>query len=85
VFLGARTGEALAEIYAGADVFVFTSRTDTFGNVMQEALASGLPVAAFPVAGPLDVVGDPAIACLDEDLSRAIATAVTLDPARCRA
>ena len=85
VFLGARTGEALAEIYAGADVFVFTSRTDTYGNVMQEALASGVPVAAFPVPGPIDVVADPTIACLDEDLARAIATALTLDRARCRA
>ncbi|MGL4287989.1 MAG: glycosyltransferase family 4 protein [Phreatobacter sp.] len=85
VFLGSRTGEALAEIYAGADVFVFTSRTDTYGNVMQEALASGLPVAAFPVPGPIDVVGDPAIACLDEDLARAIETALALDRARCRA
>jgi glycosyltransferase involved in cell wall biosynthesis len=84
VFLGARTGEALAALYAGADVFVFTSRTDTYGNVMQEALASGLPVAAFPVPGPLDVVADPAIACLDEDLARAVRTALTLDRARCR-
>ncbi len=65
VFLGARTGEALAEIYAQADVFVFPSLTDTFGNVMQEALASGVPVAAFPVAGPLDVVTDPAVGALD--------------------
>ncbi len=52
VFLGARQGEELAEAYAGADVFVFPSKTDTFGLVLLEALASGLPVAAFPVTGP---------------------------------
>jgi glycosyltransferase involved in cell wall biosynthesis len=85
VFLGVRTGEALAEIYASADVFVFTSRTDTFGNVMQEALASGLPVAAFPVPGPLDVVADPTLGVLDEDLAVAIRRALLLDRAHCRA
>jgi glycosyltransferase involved in cell wall biosynthesis len=53
VFLGARHGEALAQAYAAADVFVFPSRTDTFGLVLLQALASGLPVAAFPVAGPV--------------------------------
>ena len=58
VFLGARTGEQLAEVYAAADVFVFPSRTDTFGLVLLEALASGVPVAAFPVTGPRDVIGD---------------------------
>ena len=57
VFLGARQGEALAEAYAAADVFVFPSKTDTFGLVLLEALASGLPVAAFPVTGPRDVIG----------------------------
>ena len=57
VFLGARQGEALAEIYAAADVFVFPSRTDTFGLVLLEALASGVPVAAFPADAPRDVIG----------------------------
>ena len=52
VFLGAMVGEQLSEIYAGADVFVFPSRTDTFGLVLLEALASGVPVAAYPVSGP---------------------------------
>lgn len=85
VFLGLRTGEALADIYAAADVFVFTSRTDTYGNVMQEALASGVPVAAFPVPGPIDVVADPTVGALDEDLTAAIRGALTLDRARCRA
>ena len=56
LFTGKRTGEALAECYASADVFVFPSRTDTFGMVLLEAMASGLPVAALPVCGPQDVV-----------------------------
>ncbi len=56
-FLGVKKGEALAGIYAAADVFVFPSRTDTFGIVLLEAMACGLPVAAFPVPGPIDVVG----------------------------
>ncbi|MBL8567809.1 MAG: glycosyltransferase family 1 protein [Phreatobacter sp.] len=85
VFLGMKTGEALAEIYAAADVFVFTSRTDTYGNVMQEALASGVPVAAFPVPGPLDVLTEAGIGALDDDLAVAIRQALTLDGARCRA
>ena len=57
VFLGTKTNEALAAVYAAADVFVFPSKTDTFGLVLLEALASGVPVAAFPVAGPRDVIG----------------------------
>src|SRR5262249_19887651 len=55
-FVGMKSGEELAAHYAGSDVFVFPSRTDTFGLVLLEALASGLPVAAYPVTGPLDVV-----------------------------
>ena len=69
VFLGARHGEALAEIYAAADVFVFPSRTDTFGLVLLEALASGVPVAAFPAAAPRDVIGEAPVGALDEDLA----------------
>jgi glycosyltransferase involved in cell wall biosynthesis len=76
-FLGARHGEALARIYASADVFVFPSRTDTFGIVLVEAMASGLPVAAFPVPGPIDVVG-PEAGVLDEDLRAACLKALTL-------
>jgi len=57
-FLGTRRGTELARIYASADVFVFPSKTDTFGNVILEALASGCPVAAFPVTGPLDIIGE---------------------------
>jgi glycosyltransferase involved in cell wall biosynthesis len=82
-FLGTRSGEALAAAYAGSDVFVFPSRTDTFGLVLLEALACGIPVAAYPVAGPLDVVGlgvpgAAQVAALDEDLGVACAKALTL-------
>ena len=76
-FLGSRHGEALAEVYASADVFVFPSRTDTFGIVLIEAMASGLPVAAFPVPGPIDVVG-PGAGVLDEDLRAACLKALTI-------
>jgi glycosyltransferase involved in cell wall biosynthesis len=85
VFAGARHGEDLARHFAAADVFVFPSRTDTFGLVLLEALASGTPVAAFPVPGPLDVVADPAIGCLDDDLAKAARHALALDRAACRA
>jgi glycosyltransferase involved in cell wall biosynthesis len=70
-FLGTRTGQGLVEAYSACDVFVFPSRTDTFGLVLLEALACGLPVAAYPVQGPLDVVGGAAVAVLDEDLGKA--------------
>lgn len=88
-FLGALSGEALARAYCSADVFVFPSRTDTFGLVLIEALACGVPVAAYPVAGPLDIIGPegrgpdsdlPAtIGVLDEDLGMAIRKALRLD------
>ena len=84
-FPGARHGEDLARFYQAADVFVFPSRTDTFGLVMLEALASGLPVAAYPVPGPLDVVGEAAVGCLDENLERAVRTALRIPPESCRA
>jgi glycosyltransferase involved in cell wall biosynthesis len=80
LFLGKLGGEALAAAYAGADVFVFPSRTDTFGLVVIEALSCGTPVAAFPVPGPGDIIRDGAGA-LDEDLGRAIDTALTCDRA----
>jgi glycosyltransferase involved in cell wall biosynthesis len=75
VFLGYRTGAALAEAYANADVFVFPSKTDTFGLVMIEAMACGVPVAAYPVVGPIDIVTDAKVGCLDDDLGRAVVTA----------
>ncbi|WP_448587029.1 glycosyltransferase family 4 protein [Thermaurantiacus sp.] len=76
-FLGALSGEALARAYSGADLFVFPSRTDTFGLVLLEAMASGLPVAAFPVPGPIDVVGEGA-GVLDHDLARAVIGALRI-------
>jgi glycosyltransferase involved in cell wall biosynthesis len=85
VFLGARRGEELASAYAAADVFVFPSRTDTYGLVLLEALASGVPIAAFPVAGPRDVVAGAPVAALDEDLRVACLKALTLSRERCRA
>lgn len=83
-FLGPLHGAALASAYAGADTFVFPSRTDTFGLVMIEALACGTPVAAFPVPGPADIVrGD--VGCMDPDLDAAIAAALIRDRAACAA
>ena len=77
----ARERRELARLYASADVFVFPSRTDTFGLVMLEALASGLPVAAYPVPGPLDVIGRSGAGVLDEDLPPR-GTRRARDPAR---
>jgi len=82
-FLGFRHGEDYARTLAAADVMVFPSRTDTFGLVMLEAMACGVPVAAYPVPGPLDVVADGRSGVLDEDLGRAVRAALALDPADC--
>jgi len=84
-FLGVLSSDHLAQLYSAADVFVFPSRTDTFGLVMLEALACGTPVAAYPVQGPLDVVGGSDVAVLDDDLRRAALSALRIDRARCRA
>ncbi len=84
-FLGFRHGEALAACYRSADVLVFPSRTDTFGNVVLEALASGTPVAAFPVTGPRDVLAEGRAGALDEDLAVAVRHALTLSRADARA
>ena len=83
-FLGAKFGEDLAAVYRAADVFVFPSRTDTFGLVMLEALASGVPVAAYPVMGPIDVIGKAPVGCLDENLDRAIGAALQIPREACR-
>ncbi|MEJ0078104.1 MAG: glycosyltransferase family 1 protein [Alphaproteobacteria bacterium] len=83
-FLGLRKGVELAGLMAAADVFVFPSRTDTFGVVQLEALASGIPVAAFPVMGPRDVIGDQPIGVLDEDLRAACLGALKLPREACR-
>jgi glycosyltransferase involved in cell wall biosynthesis len=86
-FAGARRGAELAAAYAGADVMVFPSRTDTFGLVLLEALACGTPVAAFPVPGPQDVLGEAAgrVGVLDEDLGRAARAALAIERAECLA
>jgi glycosyltransferase involved in cell wall biosynthesis len=84
-FAGWRQGQALARAYAGADVFVFPSRTDTFGLVMLEAMACGTPVAAYPVTGPLDIVPGSGAGVLDQDLGRAARAALRLDRAAARA
>ena len=83
-FLGYRFGRELARCLAGCDVFVFPSKTDTFGIVMLEAMACGLPVAAFPVTGPIDVVKRGVTGCLDEDLAAACSRALDLNRADCR-
>lgn len=83
VFLGARRGEALAETYAAADAFVFPSKTDTYGLVVLEALASGLPVAAFPVTGPRDVIGAAPVGALNDDLRAACLAALAISPRAC--
>lgn len=83
-FLGTKRGEDLVRHYRAADVFVFPSRTETLGLVMLEALACGVPVAAYPVQGPLDVVGDSGAGVLDENLAAAVTAAIGIDPGRCR-
>ena len=84
VYVGFRFGEDLAAHLAAADILVFPSRTDTFGLVNLEAMACGVPVAAFPVAGPIDVVEDGVTGALDPDLARAAMRALKIDPQACR-
>ncbi len=85
-FAGARFGAGLAAAYAGADVFVFPSKTDTFGLVVLEALACGLPVAAYPVTGPKDILGAAPhpVGVLNDNLGQAALDALTIDRAACR-
>lgn len=83
-FLGYHHGESLARLVASADVFVFPSRTDTLGLVMLEAMACGVPVAAFPVPGPQDVVLEGVSGCLDHNLAEAMERALSLDRTACR-
>ncbi|MGB1077534.1 MAG: glycosyltransferase family 4 protein [Bdellovibrionales bacterium] len=71
LFVGKKTGKELASYYRSSDIFVFPSKTDTFGIVLLEAFASGLPVAAYPVTGPIDLITDDFLGTLDEDLSTA--------------
>jgi glycosyltransferase involved in cell wall biosynthesis len=85
LFTGAKSGEDLARHYASADVVVFPSLTDTFGNVVLEALACGVPVAAFPVMGPLDILGGTDAGVLDDDLRQAALAALAIPSERARA
>jgi glycosyltransferase involved in cell wall biosynthesis len=82
-FTGYQQGESLASYMAAADVFVFPSRTDTFGVVLLEALACGVPIAAFPVQGPKDVISDNRVGILSEDLQQAAMKALSLKPTDC--
>ncbi len=86
-FVGERHGVALARSYAGADVFVFPSLTDTFGLVLLESLASGTPIAAYPVTGPADILegAPPGVGALDHDLRAAALRALDGDRSACRA
>jgi len=83
-FVGYKHGLELAQHVATADVFIFPSRTDTFGLVLLEAMACGVPVAAYPVTGPIDVVVQGVTGVLDEDLRVAAIAALGLDPVACR-
>ncbi|MEM9884029.1 MAG: glycosyltransferase family 1 protein [Planctomycetota bacterium] len=81
---GYQFGEDLAKHYSSADVFVFPSLTDTFGVVMLEANACGLPIAAYPVTGPIDVVEEGRNGCLHDDLRQACLDALNVSPEACR-
>lgn len=85
-FLGELHGDALAQAYTAADVFVFPSLTDTFGLVLLESLASGTPIAAYPVTGPADILegAAPGVGALDQDLRAAALRALSGDRAACR-
>ena len=84
IFVGFLTGEPLAKHMAAADVLVFPSLTDTFGIVMLDALASGVPVAAYPVTGPLDVITSDKVGKLDKNLKNAVIAALQLNGQDCR-
>jgi glycosyltransferase involved in cell wall biosynthesis len=81
-FKGFKTGHALAQCYADADVFVFPSRWETFGIVMIEAMACGTPVAAYPCPGPTDVIDEGITGCMNDDLKQAVKDALMLDRAQ---
>ena len=83
-FVGLKMGEELAKYYADADVFVFPSKTDTLGNVILESLASGTPVAAYPVTGPKDILTDSRINTLDNSLEISIQKALKVKREDCR-
>ena len=82
---GVLSQHQLAQFYAASDVFVFPSKTDTFGLVLLKAMACGLPVAAYPVTGPLDVIGDSGAGALDWDLRAACIKALAIPRENARA
>lgn len=84
VFAGWKKGEELSRYYSASDVFVFPSRFETFGLVLLEALACGLPVAAYPVHGPIDVIGKAPVGVLDQDLRHAALRALSIPRTLCR-
>jgi glycosyltransferase involved in cell wall biosynthesis len=77
-YLGGKDQADLPPYYASGDVFVFPSKTDTFGLVLLEAMACGLPVAAYPVTGPIDVIGDSGAGALRTDLREACLEALKI-------
>ena len=83
-FVGLKKGNELAKYYANADVLVFPSKTDTFGNVILESLASGTPVAAFPVTGPKDILKGSSVDTLDENLEISVKKALKIKRDKCR-
>ncbi|WP_226648506.1 glycosyltransferase family 4 protein [Microbulbifer variabilis] len=83
IYLGVKEGKELTECYSGADVFVFPSLTDTFGLVNLEALACGLPIAAYPVTGPRDIIGNAPVGAMDEDLEVAVQRALSFKSEDC--
>lgn len=85
LFTGVKFGAELASAYAQADVFVFPSKTDTFGNTILEALACGVPVAGFPVTGPIDIISDPKAGALNDDLKAACLEALNCSRSHARA
>jgi glycosyltransferase involved in cell wall biosynthesis len=83
-YLGYKQGDELADAYANADVFVFPSKSDTFGVVMLESMASGTPIAAYPVTGPIDIVRNGINGYTDDDLEVAIRYALYVDRKKVR-
>ena len=82
IFAGVQKGQNLADHFRSADVFVFPSRTDTFGIVLIEAMACGLPIAGYPVTGPMDIVENQALGALSEDLGQAAMAALNAPSSR---